>query len=437
MTGHETISSSNLPATDNGNSRTSLSRAMDEDIFIENPQELADEMKKASNHMVNLLMVSRPTSRYGVDYSDAMSAYLIKDSGWISRLQNTSELLLRYVRYAHTAGTSIPNPKPSQFTDAFIEQDYLEIFTPSYYEKPDGKRPVTVYSAFDFIVYAGITTNPQSHRLLDRFTKNLTQALNTNPYLFWQGIRGFGLDLLLPTFRLMSEEQKHTVSEMLGVWKKENTESAGGIEVFCRALELAGVETQPSNGEEIVQHWSRMIQLLPDLQQYADETIQDGVPQRPAYYMQICYAFNELARIRHTEPVSALVHDKHGLILGAAHNIEIKHPRYMHAEEIVTTKATGTLGDDMLEECSIYISAEPCSKCATLIREYRFEAVYAGVATNQGGETKFGILSSGDLTRQGDPYGSPPQIHIGVLEEKFRTFYRNTLGWIDFVDDAP
>jgi tRNA(adenine34) deaminase len=72
-----------------------------------------------------------------------------------------------------------------------------------------------------------------------------------------------------------------------------------------------------------------------------------------------------------------IIHDNK--IIGQGHNqCESLNDATAHAEMIAITAACSTLDDWRLNECSIYVTKEPCSMCAGAIINSRIEKLYFG-----------------------------------------------------------
>lgn len=80
----------------------------------------------------------------------------------------------------------------------------------------------------------------------------------------------------------------------------------------------------------------------------------------------MAHAFNEaLAAWSEDEvPIGAVI-ERNGEIIASAHNrtAQSKDPT-AHAEMLAITQAAGTLGDWRLNECTLYVTKEPCPMCA-------------------------------------------------------------------------
>jgi len=63
-------------------------------------------------------------------------------------------------------------------------------------------------------------------------------------------------------------------------------------------------------------------------------------------------------------PIGAVVVCK-GRIIGKGHNMtELLHDPTAHAEMIAITAATETMGGKYLNDCTLYVTIEPCPMCA-------------------------------------------------------------------------
>ena len=84
-------------------------------------------------------------------------------------------------------------------------------------------------------------------------------------------------------------------------------------------------------------------------------------------------------------PVGAVIM-KGGNLIGRGHNqMELLTDPTAHAEIIAITAAASFLGDWRLEECSLYVTKEPCAMCAGAIINSRLEKVVFGCYDEQEG----------------------------------------------------
>ena len=95
-----------------------------------------------------------------------------------------------------------------------------------------------------------------------------------------------------------------------------------------------------------------------------------------------------------------------------------------HAELIAIDKASKKMGDWRLEECTMYVTLEPCQMCAGAIVQSRMEKVVIG-AMNK----KAGCAGSILNLLQVEEFNHQVEIITGVLEEEcsaiLQDFFKN------------
>lgn len=136
-------------------------------------------------------------------------------------------------------------------------------------------------------------------------------------------------------------------------------------------------------------------------------------------------ALREAAAARDDDeiPVGAVVVWK-GRVIAKGHNmVERLHDPTAHAEMIALTAATEAVGGKYLNECTLYVTLEPCPMCAGAIINSRIKTVYFGAYDNKAGS--FGSVA--DFNRI--PYNHKPEIIAGVMEkecsELLSNFFKN------------
>ena len=120
-------------------------------------------------------------------------------------------------------------------------------------------------------------------------------------------------------------------------------------------------------------------------------------------------------------PVGAVIVLK-GKVIGKGHNKKEKEKdSTMHAEIVAIKSACKKIKDWRLNECSIYVTMEPCNMCLGAIIESRIENIYCGVKNKKYNEINEQILKFNNM-----------KINFGVCEKaikeilkKFFIFIRN------------
>ena len=91
-----------------------------------------------------------------------------------------------------------------------------------------------------------------------------------------------------------------------------------------------------------------------------------------------------------------------------------------HAEVVAISQAQKSLGTVSLDDCTIYISAEPCAYCCYAIRESRIgRVVYALRSPHMGGVSKWPVLTDEDISdTMPDVFAAPPDILAGFMAQE-------------------
>jgi tRNA(adenine34) deaminase len=77
-------------------------------------------------------------------------------------------------------------------------------------------------------------------------------------------------------------------------------------------------------------------------------------------------------------PVGCVITYKNRIISRAHNQVELLHDPTAHAEMIAITQATNLLNSKWLQDCSLYVTIEPCSMCAGALVLARINNIYFG-----------------------------------------------------------
>jgi len=90
-----------------------------------------------------------------------------------------------------------------------------------------------------------------------------------------------------------------------------------------------------------------------------------------------------------------------------------------HAEVVAISEALHRLKSTSLEDCTIYVNAEPCAFCCYAMRECRIgRVVYGMQAPLTGGVTRWNILADTKLSETlPEVFAPPPEIVPGFMRE--------------------
>jgi tRNA(adenine34) deaminase len=122
-------------------------------------------------------------------------------------------------------------------------------------------------------------------------------------------------------------------------------------------------------------------------------------------------------------PIGAvIVHN--GMIIGRAHNrTEGLHDATAHAEILAIGSASDALGDWRLEDCTLYVTLEPCPMCAGAIVRARIpRLVYAAADPKAGAvDTLFDLVRDPRLNHQVEVISG---VMVEEASELLRAFFQ-------------
>ncbi len=131
------------------------------------------------------------------------------------------------------------------------------------------------------------------------------------------------------------------------------------------------------------------------------------------HYLRLALAEAQAALEENEVPIGAVI-VRDGRVIGAGHNQRetLKDPT-AHAEMIAITQAAATLGDWRLENCTLYVTLEPCPMCCGAILQARIPVVVYGAADPKAGavDSLFRLLNDNRLNHR-------CQIVPGVLADE-------------------
>ncbi|MGB0416182.1 MAG: nucleoside deaminase [Coraliomargarita sp.] len=114
------------------------------------------------------------------------------------------------------------------------------------------------------------------------------------------------------------------------------------------------------------------------------------------YFMT--HAYNEAIEAWNKDevPIGAVIEHR-GMIIASAHNqSRSTNDPTAHAEMLAITQAANALGDWRLNECTLYVTKEPCPMCSGALVIARIGKVYYGLPDEKmgcvGGATDLGAL---------------------------------------------
>lgn len=114
-------------------------------------------------------------------------------------------------------------------------------------------------------------------------------------------------------------------------------------------------------------------------------------------------------------PIGAVIVKNHQIIAKSHNRTIIDHNPLNHCELIALQQASKKLLSWRLDDCDIYITAEPCAMCLGAISMARIKKIYYAVA-----EPKFGAIESNQNFFKNYPAYFKPEIYSAINEEESR-----------------
>ncbi len=143
-------------------------------------------------------------------------------------------------------------------------------------------------------------------------------------------------------------------------------------------------------------------------------------------YMRQALALAREAAESGEVPVGCVI-VRDGQVVGRGRNRrEEKQSTFSHAEMEAIAGANESLGSWRLDDCTLYVTLEPCPMCAGAILNARIPRVYYGARDREMG------ACGGVLNLFMEDFPHPPALVGGVLEEECRAvlsdFFRGLRG---------
>jgi len=126
----------------------------------------------------------------------------------------------------------------------------------------------------------------------------------------------------------------------------------------------------------------------------------------------------ELASAAGEVPVGAVIVCNNAVIAKAHNQVEKLHDITAHAEILAITSASNYLGSKYLEDCTLYVTLEPCVMCAGAIKWARVGRVVYGASDDKGGFMKYGKELLHPSTKL--EYGVCNEVCSGMLKSFFK-----------------
>jgi tRNA(adenine34) deaminase len=121
------------------------------------------------------------------------------------------------------------------------------------------------------------------------------------------------------------------------------------------------------------------------------------------HYMQLALQEAEAAAAENEVPVGAVIVHSERRVIASDHNRreQLRDPT-AHAEMLAITQAAEALGSWRLDDCTLYVTLEPCPMCAGAIVQARIPKVVYGADDPKSGavQSLFKLLNDTRLNHQ-------------------------------------
>lgn len=113
-------------------------------------------------------------------------------------------------------------------------------------------------------------------------------------------------------------------------------------------------------------------------------------------------------------PIAAMVMDAAGNIISMAHNeVEMRKDATAHAELLALQAAMRIRSEKYLEDCTLYVTLEPCAMCAQAISLAKIKKLVFGAYDAKGGGVEHGARVFAQATCH-----HTPEVIGGVMEKE-------------------
>ncbi|MCK9279725.1 MAG: nucleoside deaminase [Melioribacteraceae bacterium] len=143
-------------------------------------------------------------------------------------------------------------------------------------------------------------------------------------------------------------------------------------------------------------------------------------PEHVYKFMYSALMEAEYALEKNEVPIGAVIVYNNRIIGKGYNQTETLKDATAHAEMIAITAASANLQSKLLDECDIYITAEPCIMCSGAILLSRIRTVYFSIF-----EPKFGAAGSLFNLIESGKYNHKPNLFSGIYSDESKMLLEN------------
>jgi len=143
-------------------------------------------------------------------------------------------------------------------------------------------------------------------------------------------------------------------------------------------------------------------------------------PENVYKFMYSALMEAETAFEKNEVPIGAVIVHNNKIIGRGYNQTEALKDPTAHAEMIAITAASNNLQSKFLDDCDIYITAEPCIMCSGAILLSKIRTVYFSVF-----EPKFGAAGSLFNVLESGKYNHKPNVFSGIYSDESKILLEN------------
>src|SRR5882724_9070812 len=138
------------------------------------------------------------------------------------------------------------------------------------------------------------------------------------------------------------------------------------------------------------------------------------------HMMTRCIALSQQSGKAGEYPYGAIVCRDGAIVAKSINRVTHDGDVTRHAEVVVISLAQKALRSVSLDDCEIFVNAEPCAFCCYAIRESRIRRVVFGLSSpHMGGVSKWNVLTDNVLSSvMPDVFAPPPEIVAGFMAKE-------------------
>ncbi len=130
-------------------------------------------------------------------------------------------------------------------------------------------------------------------------------------------------------------------------------------------------------------------------------------------FMELALRQAEIAFTKDEVPVGAVLVENNQIIASSYNQNRFLNDPTAHAEILVLRAAAKIKKSSRLDGCSLYVTLEPCSMCASAISLAKIKRVYYAAS-----DIKFGAVENGARIYTTSSCHHKPEIYSGIMEEE-------------------